>query len=246
MNVVDWVIIGILGISVLFGLYRGFISSVLNMGGGLASFFGAFWLYPKLAALIQQNESLRMTLAHYLEPGSGLDLALSETHVGTLGASGIQQVLSKVNLPVPLDSILQVNLEHSVFSNLNISTVGEYVNQTVLQASINIICFVICFLVVYIAVSILFNLIRAVFRFPALKQMDSFAGGIFGLLRGMLLCLILFTLVPLVQTMVPLDLISELLEGSTSVCSLPASAFRIPHYTSRCLATRSASGGGVM
>ena len=31
MNIVDYVIIGIIGISVLFGLYRGFIASVLNM-----------------------------------------------------------------------------------------------------------------------------------------------------------------------------------------------------------------------
>ncbi|MBQ2953076.1 MAG: CvpA family protein [Clostridia bacterium] len=214
MNIVDWVIIGILGISVLFGLYRGFISSVLNMGGGLASFFGAFWLYPKLAALIQGNESLRLTLAHYLEPGSGLDLALSESPVATLGSSGIQQVLSKVSLPAPLDAILQVNLEHNVFANLNITTVGEYVNQTVLMASINILCFVLCFLAAYIAISILFNLIRAVFRFPELKRLDSLCGGVFGLLRGLLLCLVLFTLVPLVQTMVPLDLIGDLLSES--------------------------------
>ena len=215
MNIVDWVIIGCLAISVLFGMYRGFISSVLNMGGGLASFFGAFWLYPKLAGLIQQNESLRMTLAHYLEPGSGLDLALSESYVTALGSSGIQQVLSKVNLPAPLASILQVNMEHSIFANLNLATVGEYVNQTVLQASINIICFVICFLLSYAALSVLFNLIRAVFRFPVLKQLDSTAGGIFGLLRGLLICLTVFTLIPLVQTMVPLDLISDLLEEST-------------------------------
>ena len=215
MNFIDWIIVGVLGVSVLFGLYRGFISSVLNMGGGLCAFFGAFWLYPKLADLIQQNEGLRMTLAHYLEPGSGLDLALSESAVSNLGASGIQQVLSRVSLPAPLDSILQVNLESSIFANLNISTVGEYVNQTILQASINIICFVLCFLLAYVVISTLFNLIRAVFRFPLLKQLDGLAGGVFGLLRGLLICLVIFTLVPLVQTMVPLDLVSDLLAEST-------------------------------
>ena len=66
----------------------------------------------------------------------------------------------------------------------------------------------------YAALSIVFNLIRAVFRFPVLKQLDSLAGGVFGLLRGLLLCLIVFTLIPLVQTMVPLDIITELLDGS--------------------------------
>ena len=33
MNVVDYVIIGVIGLSVLFGIYRGFVASVLNMGG---------------------------------------------------------------------------------------------------------------------------------------------------------------------------------------------------------------------
>jgi len=214
MNIVDYIILGVIGVSVLFGLYRGFISSVLNMGGGLASFLGAFWLYPKMAEMIQSNEGLQKTLAHYLEPGSGLDLAMSGTQVNALGVSGVQQVLDKVSLPAPLDSILRVNLENSVFSNLGISTVGEYVNQTILQASINILCFVVCFILMYFIISCVFNVIRAIFRFPVLKQLDGLAGGIFGLLRGLLLCLAVFTLVPLVQTMVPLEMIDELLEGS--------------------------------
>lgn len=214
MNIVDYIILGVIGVSVLFGLYRGFISSVLNVGGGLASFLGSFWLYPKLAGLIQSNESLRMTLAHYLEPGSGLDLAMAQAPVAVMRGNGVQQVLERVQLPAPLDTILRVNLENSVFANLKLTTVGEYVNQTILQASINILCFVICFFVMYFLLSCLFNMIRAVFRFPQLKQLDSIAGGIFGLLRGLLVCLVIFTLVPLVQTMVPLDMIGDLLEES--------------------------------
>jgi len=215
MNIVDWIIIGVIGISVLFGLYRGFVSSVLNVGGGLASFLGAFWLYPKAAELIQSNESLRMTLAHYLEPGSGLDLAMAQAPVAVLHGNGVQQVLDRMQLPTPLDTILRVNMENNVFANLNLTTVSEYVNQTILQASINILCFVVCFIVMYFLLSCLFNMIRAVFRFPQLKQLDSIAGGVFGLLRGLLVCLVVFTLVPLVQTMVPLDMISDLLEEST-------------------------------
>ena len=46
-NVVDYVIIGVIGLSVLFGIYRGFVASVLNMGGCLISFGLSFWLYPE-------------------------------------------------------------------------------------------------------------------------------------------------------------------------------------------------------
>ncbi|MBQ4581031.1 MAG: CvpA family protein [Clostridia bacterium] len=216
MNIVDYVIIGVVAVSVLYGLYRGFVASVLSMGGGLISFLAAFKLYPKLAALIQNNEELQRTLLHYTDASSRIgDLELALTNVVNLGREGIQQVLSNVKLPAPLDSILQVNLENLAYGSQGAaSTVSDYVNQTILQASINIICFLVCFAGVYIVFSLLLNLIRAVFRFPVLKQLDSLAGGVFGLLRGVLLCLIVFTLIPLVQTMLPMDFINELIEGS--------------------------------
>lgn len=216
MNIVDYVIIGMVGVSVLYGLYRGFVASVLSMGGGLISFLSAFALYPKLAALIQNNEELQRTLLHYTDASSRIgDLELALTNVVNLGREGITQVLSNVQLPAPLDSILQVNLENLVYGTQGAaSTVSDYVSQTILQSSINIICFIVCFVGVFIAFSLASNMIRAVFRFPVLKQADALAGGVFGLLRGVLLCLIVFTLIPLVQTMVPLDIITELLEES--------------------------------
>ena len=216
MNIVDYVIIGVVVVSVLYGLYRGFVASVLSMGGGLISFMASFALYPKLAALIQNNEELQRTLLHYTDASSRIgDLELALTNVVNLGREGIQQVLSNVSLPAPLDAILQVNLENLVYGTSGAaSTVSDYVNQTILQASINIICFIVCFAGLYIVVSLLLNLIRAVFRFPVLKQLDSLAGGVFGLLRGILLCLIVFTLIPLVQTMLPMEIINQLIDES--------------------------------
>ena len=216
MNIVDYVIIGIVAVSVLFGLYRGFVSSVLSMGGGLISFLASFALYPKLAALIQNNQELQRTLLHYTDASSRIgDLELALTNAVNLGREGIQKVLGNVNLPAPLDTILQVNLENLVYGTQGaVTTVSDYVSQTILQASINIICFLVCFIGLYIALSLGMNLIRALFRFPVLKQLDSLAGGVFGLLRGILLCLAVFTLVPLVQTMLPMDLIYELIAES--------------------------------
>ena len=217
MNIVDYVIIGVGAVSVLFGLYRGFVASVLSMGGGLISFLGSFALYPKLAAVIQNNQELQRTLLHYTDASSRIgDLELALTNVINLGREGVQQVLNNVSLPAPLDSILRVNLENLVYGTSGAaSTVSDYVSQTILQASINIICFLVCFIGLYIALSLTLNLIRAVFRFPVLKQLDSLAGGVFGLLRGVLVCLAVFTLVPLVQTMIPMETIDSLLAESS-------------------------------
>ena len=46
MNVVDYVILGIVGISFLFGLYRGFVTSVLGLAAVLAAMFAAYALAP--------------------------------------------------------------------------------------------------------------------------------------------------------------------------------------------------------
>ena len=216
MNIVDYVIIGVIAVSVLFGLYRGFIASVLSMGGGLLSFLASFALYPKLAAAIQNNQELQRTLLHYTDASSRIgDLELALTNVVSLGREGIEHVLANVSLPAPLDSILRVNLENLVYgASGSAASVADYVSQTILQASINIICFLACFFGLYLAISLVLNLLRAVFRFPMLRCADVLTGGVFGFLRGLLICLAFFTLVPLVQTMLPMDIINQLIAES--------------------------------
>ena len=84
MNIVDIVIIAILGLSVLVGLYRGFISSVASMGGCLLSLGLSFWLSPKLAEAIQNNPSILKTLVSYTDAATKLgDQALASSNVTT-------------------------------------------------------------------------------------------------------------------------------------------------------------------
>ena len=110
MNIVDYVIIGIIGISVLFGLYRGFIASVLNMGCGLMSFLASFWVSPKLAAAVQSNQSFLNMLLHYTDASSRIgDLETAITNVATLTSQSINSILEKVNLPAPLDTLLRAD-----------------------------------------------------------------------------------------------------------------------------------------
>ena len=215
MNLIDYIIIGIIGVSVLFGFYRGFVSSVLNVGSGLLAFGLSFVLYPQLAGLIQGNDELVRTLLHYTDASSRLgDLNLAITNVVQLGQQGIADVLSKVSLPAPLDQLLATNMTNQVYAASGVTTVSDYISQTVVQASINILCFLASFIILYIVLSILINAIKAVFRLPILKQLDWLAGGVFGFLRGLLICVAAFTLVPLVMTVVPVDAVSELIDQS--------------------------------
>ncbi len=216
MNIIDIVILGIIGLSVLVGLYRGFISSVASLGGCVLSLGLSFWLNPKLVTWVQSNPDFVRTLMSFTDASTRLgDQTLAQTNVATLTGDKITEIISRVSLPAPLDSLLRTNLEKQIFAPSNLSQVGDYVSQTIVGAVLNVICFILCFLACFIILHFLLNFLKAVFKFPVLKQLNSLAGGAFGLLRGALLCFIAFALLPLVQTMLPVDNLQELLASST-------------------------------
>lgn len=217
MNVVDIIILLILGCGLLSGLYRGFIHSVLNLGSGLISFLLSFMLYPKLADVVSGNPDIIRMISSFTDSESLLgDLDLSNRLVSALNPESISAIVEKANLPEPIGTLLGHNLAGQVFSPLgNLATnVGDYVNQTVISVSINVLCFLVCFLLCFVVLTIFANLIRAVFRFPVLKQLDTLVGGIFGLLTSVLVCFALLTLLPLLESVVPLPGFREAVDSS--------------------------------
>ena len=217
MNVIDIVIIAIIGLSVLFGLYRGFIQSVLNLAGGLASFVGSFWLFPKLSDVLSANTGLTRMISTYTDSRSLLgDLDLSNLAVNTLSEANIAAIVDRAGLPDSISTLLKHNLTQQVFSPLGdlATNVGDYVNQTILSVSINVLCFLLCFILCFLGFTIIVNLIRAVFRFPVLKHLDWLMGGAFGFLLGVVLCFVIFTILPLAQSMLPIPELNVLVEES--------------------------------
>ena len=217
MNLIDYILLGVLFVSTLFGLYRGFIASVLGTGGCLIAFGLSFLLGPRLAAIVQGNVTLQETLSHYTDISSRIgDLDLALSNVYQLTREKIDQIVANVRLPEPFAKLLESNLVNQVYAGADVEqTVQSYLSQTILTACINIICFLVCFAVLLLAISLVVALLKAVFRFPVLKQLDGLAGGAFGLLRGALICYVLMALVPMVETMVPIDMVTDLIAEST-------------------------------
>ena len=201
----------------LFGLYRGFIQSVLNLAGSIASVVASFWLFPKLADVLSSNTAITRLISTYTDSGSLLgNLDLSSLPVINLTQQNIAEIISRANLPAPMDTLLQHNLSSMVFAPLGslATNVGDYVNQTILSVSINVLCFLLCFAACYVVIHILINLLRAVFRFPVLKHLDWLMGGAFGLLQGVLLCFAVLTLLPLLESIIPIPEFRQLVDES--------------------------------
>lgn len=215
INWIDVALIAILAVTTLFGLYRGFIAAILGTGSSLIAFGGAMYFSPKLVAIVQGNTSLRDTLSYYTDVSSRLgDLDTAISDVRTLTAEKITEIVSRVQLPEPLAKLLENNLSQQVYASERFSTVQEYISQTILSACINVLCFAVCFAVLLAALLLIVALLKFVFRFPVLKQLDSLAGGVCGLLVGALICFVLMALFPMVQTMLPMQELTDMVAQS--------------------------------
>ncbi len=216
MNIIDIVILVIVGASVIYGLYRGFMHTLLSVACFLISIFVAFAYGPKLSAVVSGSQGVTSTLATYTDAVARVgDYSLASTPVSQLTDNVIQQVLDSVSLPESISSILQNNLKTQSFSGTGLNTVNDYVSNTVVAVAINILCFIACFAACYLVLSIIVSLIQHVFKLPLLKQLDWLAGGAFGLVRGALLLYVFFLIMPILSTIIPMDAFNDVLSQST-------------------------------
>lgn len=215
MNIIDIIILVILGVSMIYGVYRGFVHTLLSVACCLLSVLIAFAFGPRLSAIVSNSKGVSSTLATYTDAVARVgDYDLAAANVSQLSDSLINQVLESVSLPQSIQNILRSNLSNQSFAGTGLSTVNDYVSNTVVAVAINILCFLACFALSYVVLSLLLSLIQHVFRLPLLRQLDWLAGGAFGLMRGALLLYALFLVVPLLSTIIPLDAFNELLSQS--------------------------------
>ena len=80
LGTVDWILLGILGVSVLIGLWRGLVFEVLSLLGWVAAYFAAQWFAPAVGARLPVGT-----------PGSALNLvaAFALTFIVALIAWGL-------------------------------------------------------------------------------------------------------------------------------------------------------------
>ncbi len=215
MNIIDIVILALLGISVIYGFYRGFLHTLLSVACCLLSVLIAMSFAPSLARALRGNQGVSTTLATYTDAVARVgDYDLAATDVSGITPDIIARVLSSVELPKEISDILQSNLQNKSFLGTGLNTVNDYVSSTVVAVAIDAICYILVFIAAYLILSVVVSLIQHVFRLPILKQLDWLAGGAFGLLRGAMVLYVLFLLLPVARTVIPMNDFDALLQAS--------------------------------
>ena len=211
MNIIDILILAVIAVSVIYGMHRGFISGVLSVAALIGAAALSFAMSGQLAAWLKGNQTLVDTLMYYTDAGSRVSsLDLSLMSVSQVTESALAQILSSANLPAAFESAFITGIS----SAPGAMTISELLSQTIVSVSISILSFLICFFVSYVVATFVIHLVCYVFELPVLRHLDALIGGVFGLVRGVLLLFILFALVPIVLAVAPVPQIEEMIAAS--------------------------------
>lgn len=220
MNIVDILILAVLAFGLLSGMHKGFIASGLSVAGFIGSWFGAQMVYERIANLALSNTTLMAVLSQYLEPenffATKAQAAMTVSEVVSGGEAAIQQAVATVSEKISIIAdAFEANIRNQAFTNLNITTLSDYLDQTIWQAVFNVLAFLVAFILIYAVVMLVINLLDHVVRFPVFRILDWLPGGLCGFARSLVVAVLLLNIIPPVVSLFAPQLMQELLSTST-------------------------------
>jgi len=213
LNIIDYAILFVMGISIIAGVYNGFVVSALNTASFIFSWLGALIFYPLVSdKLISKFPDLFLRLELYADGASKIPSVEDRTtELSKFTQEYITDLLEKINMPNPFNKILAAN----AFSpDTTAETLGQYFDFTIASVIVNILSILLLFIVLKLVFTIAISLGKSLVSLPVLKQFDSLCGGCFGLLRGIFILYFIFALMPIVMTLAPVEIVSKYMEES--------------------------------
>ena len=207
MNFIDIAILLILSITILGGLYRGFVNTALNVCATAVSILFGRILIPVVSGIVKGSADLFQTMLYYTEGSEYVaitDVELTRAPISAISSEQLHAVLQNADMPLPMDRCVLKNIASEAFSGSGVTTLGDYFNQTIVCVVINILALIILFTIFRLLLGFL---IRGVEYgrggFPVLTRGDGIIGAGGGLIHGVLMLFVIFLIVPVLLTVLP-------------------------------------------
>lgn len=215
MNLLDFVIIAILGLFVLAGVYKGFFYTSIDILLFILCAAFAFLVTPLVAFKVEQNEKVFNTMLYYTEGSENIeDVEYRKKNITEISNAELEEIYEHSKVAYPMDERIRENVAAAAFERSNIYTLGDYFNTTMVIFAINVLLFLVFFIGLRLVLAFLLGWLNYARPLPVLKKLELPAAIGVGLIRGILALFLFFMTVPLVLTVLPLDFVSDLVEGS--------------------------------
>lgn len=177
MNYIDIIVIIFLGYSCFLGFRRGFIKTLFDTLGVIASFFLSRKFYYLAENFLMNNTKMFVKVHDFFEN------KLSESLMITFEES--------THIPAELKNVLSNIINTGDLQGMDTFSVFVDNISIILIRSIS---FVLTFLIIYVILVLVSNLINVIFKMPLLNLTNRIFGAGTGIIKGFVMLYIIFAL----------------------------------------------------
>ncbi len=189
MNWLFWVVVAFIVYHVIDGLRRGFIRKVVSALSLVVTLALVTYLTPQITTFIQEHTSLHENLQEKCS-----ELFLNEEYNEDVKTDQVLMI-ENMDLPENIKEMLLENNNTEAYNLLEVSGFHDYVGAYLANMIINALAYLISFVVIWTAIRAILLALDVVTMLPILHGINKLAGGVLGIVYGVVLVWIAFLLV---------------------------------------------------
>ncbi|MBQ8857830.1 MAG: CvpA family protein [Lachnospiraceae bacterium] len=189
MNWLFWVVAAVIAYHVIDGLHRGFIKKSVSAVSLIVTLVLVTYLTPQLTTFIQEHTSLQDSLQEKCS-----EVFLSGEYNQDVKTDQVMMI-ENMDLPENIKEMLLENNNSEAYALLDVSGFREYVGAYLANMIINALAYLLTFVIVWTVLRAILLALDIVTMLPLLHGINQLAGGILGLVIGVVLVWIAFLLV---------------------------------------------------
>lgn len=189
MNWLFWVVAALIAYHVIDGLHRGFIKKSVSAVSLIVTLVLVTYLTPQITTFIQEHTSLQDSLQEKCS-----EIFLNGEYNQDVKTDQVMMI-ENMDLPENIKEMLLENNNSEAYDLLEVSGFHEYVGAYLANIIINALAYLLTFVIVWTLLRAILLALDIVTKLPLLHGINQLAGGILGLVIGVVLVWIAFLLV---------------------------------------------------
>ena len=198
LSIIDYIVIGVILISAIIGIKKGFVKVLFSLIRKFASFFIAIFLVKPVRSFLRTTVVNEKIYGFFLNWVSGKGEQFNQP----VPEGGMSDAL-KESLKLPkflCDLLSKVIGDGSATEGM---TLGEVFSETLTYYVLTIIAFILLLIVASIVIALLSKIFVSIFESEQLKGINRFLGFILGIAIGVATIWIAFIIVDFAGTIIP-------------------------------------------
>lgn len=189
MNWLFWVVAALIGYHVVDGLHKGFIKKSVSAVSLIVTLVLVTYLTPQITTFIQDYTSLHESLQEKCS-----EMFLSGEYNEEIKNDQVIMI-ENMDLPENIREMLLENNNREAYDILEVTGFHEYVGAYLANMIINALSYLLTFVIVWTLLRAILLALDVVAKLPLLHGINQLAGGVLGLVVGVVLVWIAFLLV---------------------------------------------------